>query len=61
MSAQNDLERQEVKRLIMMMKDPRYWRDHDPEVLHSVRAGFKRLYGPPKGTEPPMAAERPAA
>jgi hypothetical protein len=39
-----DLERQEVKRLIELMRDPRYWRDRDPEVRRIVHSGFRRLY-----------------
>ncbi len=27
-----------------MMRDPRYWRDHDPAVVSKVRDGFRRLY-----------------
>jgi len=40
-----EFERQEVKRLITLMRDPRYWRDKDPEVRRTVHTGFKRLYG----------------
>ncbi len=31
-----------------MMRDPRYWRDHDPAVVGKVRDGFKKLF-PGKG------------
>ena len=27
-----------------MMRDPRYWRQRDPEFIARVTAGFKRLY-----------------
>lgn len=27
-----------------MMRDPRYWRDHDPVLVEKVQQGFKRLY-----------------
>lgn len=27
-----------------MMRDPRYWRDHDPAFVTKVRDGFRRLY-----------------
>ncbi len=27
-----------------MMKDPRYWRDHDPAFVGRIRDGFKRLF-----------------
>ncbi len=30
--------------LIEMMRDPRYWRQRDPEFIARVTAGFKRLY-----------------
>lgn len=28
-----------------MLKDPRYWRDHDKDIVAKIEAGFKRLYG----------------
>lgn len=28
-----------------MMKDPRYWRDQEPEYVRKVENGFKKLYG----------------
>ncbi len=31
--------------LVEMMRDPRYWRDHDPEFVAQVTEGFRRLYG----------------
>jgi len=27
-----------------MMKDPKYWRDHDPEYVRKIENGFKKLY-----------------
>lgn len=27
-----------------MMRDPRYWRDQEPEIVERVRAGFRKLY-----------------
>jgi hypothetical protein len=30
--------------LIQMMRDPRYWKDRDPQVVTAVREGFDRLY-----------------
>jgi hypothetical protein len=27
-----------------MVRDPRYWRQRDPEFIARVTAGFKRLY-----------------
>ena len=30
--------------LAEMMRDPRYWRQRDPEFIARVTAGFKRLY-----------------
>lgn len=44
MSARTDLDRREVKRLIDLMKDPRYWHADDPAILRDVRAGFKQLW-----------------
>ncbi len=31
--------------LTQMMRDPRYWRDHDPAFISRVTEGYKRLYG----------------
>jgi hypothetical protein len=31
--------------LVELMRDPRYWRQRDPEFIARVTAGFKRLYG----------------
>jgi hypothetical protein len=45
MSAAVDWQEQEVRRLIGLMRSPAYWRDRDPEIVRTVRAGFKRLYG----------------
>jgi hypothetical protein len=30
--------------LKQLMRDPRYWRDQDPEVVNRVRTGFRNLY-----------------
>ncbi|MEK0081727.1 capsid assembly protein [Benzoatithermus flavus] len=30
--------------LVQMMRDPRYWRQRDPEFVARVTAGFKKLY-----------------
>ncbi|TVR97383.1 MAG: hypothetical protein EA406_09885 [Rhodospirillales bacterium] len=30
--------------LKVLMRDPRYWRDHDPAVVAQVREGFRALY-----------------
>ncbi len=27
-----------------MMRDPKYWRDQDPEYVHKIENGFKKLY-----------------
>ena len=27
-----------------MMRDPKYWRDHDPEYVRKIENGFKKLY-----------------
>lgn len=34
-----------LDRIRNMMRDPRYWRDHDPKIIEKVTAGFSRLYG----------------
>ncbi|HZA65431.1 MAG TPA: hypothetical protein VE592_00700 [Geminicoccaceae bacterium] len=47
MSARTELERQEIKRLISLMKDPRYWHADDPAILRDVRNGFKQLWDQP--------------
>ena len=31
--------------LTEMMRDPRYWRQRDPEFVARVTAGFRKLYG----------------
>lgn len=28
-----------------MMRDPKYWRDQDPETVRKIEQGFKKLYG----------------
>lgn len=33
------------KELKALMKDPRYWKQQDPEMVKRVEEGFKRLYG----------------
>ncbi len=58
MSAAVEFEKQEVQRLITLMKSPGYWRDRDPEVVRAVRTGFQRLYGKP--TKPAAPAQRSA-
>jgi len=32
------------KHLREMMKDPKYWRDHDTEYVRKIESGFKKLY-----------------
>jgi hypothetical protein len=27
-----------------MMRDPKYWRDHDEEYIRKIENGFKKLY-----------------
>ena len=27
-----------------MMRDPKYWRDKDPEYVRKIENGFKKLY-----------------
>ncbi len=31
-----------------MMRDPRYWRDHDPATVQKIKDGFTRLYPDPE-------------
>ncbi len=31
--------------LTAMMRDPRYWRDREPEFVRRVKDGFGRLFG----------------
>ncbi len=57
MSATIEYEKQEVQRLITLMKSPGYWRDCDPEVVRAVRSGFQRLYG--RAARPTLPAEPP--
>lgn len=33
------------KKLRTLIKDPRYWKQQDPEMVKRVEEGFKRLYG----------------
>lgn len=47
----NASQRDEVRRLISLMKDPKYWREQDPEVVRTVRVGLRRIY---RGEEPGM-------
>jgi hypothetical protein len=58
MSAAVEFEKQEVRRLIALMKSPSYWRDRDPEVVREVRIGFQRLYGKLTDAAPPPRAPR---
>ena len=27
-----------------IIRDPRYWRDHDPDLVNRVQSGYQRLY-----------------
>lgn len=36
---------EEEKNLRLLMQNPKYWRDQDPEMVKRVEEGFKRLYG----------------
>lgn len=40
--ARDDLGEDQLQKL---MRDPRYWRDHDPKIMAKVQEGFERLYG----------------
>lgn len=39
--AQENLTDADLRR---MMRDPKYWRDSDPEYVHKIENGFKKLY-----------------
>lgn len=48
--ALNDMAKEKLKQLQEqelrnLMKDPRYWKQQDPEMVKRVEEGFKRLYG----------------
>ena len=32
------------EQLRRMMRDPKYWRDSDPEYVRKIENGFKKLY-----------------
>jgi hypothetical protein len=38
----NDLDKDTLNQ---MMRDPKYWRDHDPAFVSRVTEGYKRIYG----------------
>ena len=40
--ARKDLTDENLRQL---MRDPRYWRDRDPEYVRKIENGFKKLYG----------------
>jgi hypothetical protein len=61
MSARTDLDRREVKRLIDLMKDPRYWHADDPAILRDVRAGFKQLWTDAMPADPREGRRKPEA
>ena len=44
MASSMSAEQQEIRRLVAMMQDPRYWREHEPAFMAKVREGFKSLY-----------------
>lgn len=33
------------EKLREMMRDPKYWRDQDPQYVRMIENGFKKLYG----------------
>ena len=39
-----------------MMRDPRYWRDRDPEFIRRVTDGFRHLFADIAGDEAPDPA-----
>lgn len=40
-NAQSNLSDEELRH---MMRDPKYWRDRDPEYVRKIESGFKKLY-----------------
>jgi hypothetical protein len=58
MSATVEFEKQEIRRLIALMKSSAYWRDRDPDVMREVRIGFRRLYGKPAEPTAPAQGTR---
>lgn len=44
MRALHDQRGDDLKRLIAATRDPRYWRDKDPELLRLVELGFRQIY-----------------
>lgn len=44
-----------------MMRDPRYWRDRDPEFIRRVTDGFRHLFADIAGDEAPDPAAEIAA
>ena len=34
-----------------MIKDPKYWKEQDPETVHKVEEGFRKLYGDKGGKD----------
>lgn len=55
MGVSQDHRADDLKRLIAVMRNPRYWRDRDPELLHLVELGFRQIY---RRHEPRRAPER---
>ena len=45
------MDKHEEKNIHAMMRDPRYWRDKDPEAIKEVTGWFKEEY-PDKPTPP---------
>ena len=40
----NDIKNLSDAELRRMMRDPKYWRDYDPEYVRKIENGFKKLY-----------------
>lgn len=49
----SERQQDEVRALIALMKDPRYWRDQDPELIRSVRSGLRRIFVGSPPADPP--------
>ena len=52
----NEAKRADEQDLVQMMRDPRYWRERDPEFVRRVTDGFSALY-PGTGTKTDTAED----
>jgi hypothetical protein len=59
MRALHDHRGDDLKRLIAATRNPRYWRDRDPELLRLVEMGFRQIYRRRAEREAAAAMDRP--